>query len=71
MCGSEMVGNVQKRVGVMVNGRWLSEEQIQSVLAALLESYRPGLIDRFWPLIVIAGAIAMFAQMAHWKAVGI
>jgi len=34
------VANVQRRAGVMVNGRWLSEERIQAGLAAIAERYR-------------------------------
>ena len=33
------VANVQRRAGVMVNGRWLSESEIQKGLAALAASY--------------------------------
>ena len=53
----EDVSNVQKRAGVMVNGRWLPEEQLQSMLAGLVESYKPSLLDRVWPLALIAAAI--------------
>jgi imidazolonepropionase-like amidohydrolase len=49
----ENVGNIQNRVGVMVRGRWLTVAQLQSVLDALIESYKPNLGDRLWPLIVI------------------
>jgi len=31
----EDVGNIQRRAGVVVDGRWLSEEEIQRRLAAL------------------------------------
>jgi imidazolonepropionase-like amidohydrolase len=34
------VGNVQKRAGVVVNGRWLSEADIQARLKKIAESYR-------------------------------
>ncbi len=34
------VANVQRRAGVMVNGRWLSEAEIQSGLAAIDARYR-------------------------------
>jgi imidazolonepropionase-like amidohydrolase len=35
------VANVQRRAGVMVNGRWLPESEIQKGLAALALSYSP------------------------------
>lgn len=34
------VANVRRRAGVMVNGRWLSEADIQAGLAAIAERYR-------------------------------
>lgn len=34
------VGNVRRRAGVMLNGRWLSEERIQAGLAAIARRYR-------------------------------
>jgi hypothetical protein len=37
----------------MLRGRWLAEEQLQSMLDSLAESYRPQLLDRVWPLILI------------------
>jgi imidazolonepropionase-like amidohydrolase len=33
------VKNVSKRIGVMVNGRWLTEEELTQKLAALKASY--------------------------------
>lgn len=36
----EDVKNVSKRAGVMVNGRWLTEEELQQRLAALRTSYQ-------------------------------
>ena len=34
------LGNVQKRAGVMVNGRWLSEADIQARIRTIAETYR-------------------------------
>lgn len=34
------VANVERRVGVMLNGRWLPESQIQAGLAAIAERYK-------------------------------
>lgn len=56
------VGNIQKRAGVMVRGRWLTEEQLQSMLAGLVESYRPNPVERLWPLGLIIIAIYMFTR---------
>ncbi|MGW8225679.1 MAG: amidohydrolase family protein [Anaerolineales bacterium] len=50
------VSNLQERSGVMLNGRWLSKEQLISMLGGLEESFRPSLVDRTWPLIIIAFA---------------
>jgi hypothetical protein len=52
----EDVGNIQKRAGVMVRGHWLSEGQLQSMLDGLVNSYKPSLVDRLWPLSLIAAA---------------
>ena len=61
----EDVSNVQNRAGVMVNGRWFSEEQLQSLLNGLVESYRPTLIDRLWPLLFAIGALAMIVRIVR------
>lgn len=56
------VRNVQKRAGVMLRGRWLAENQLQSMLAALVQSYRPGLAERLWPLLLIGVAVYLFLR---------
>ncbi len=56
------VGNVQKRVGVMVNGRWLSETQLQNMLTGLVQSYKPNLLERLWPLGLLAVAIYLIVR---------
>ncbi len=61
----EDVRNVQNRAGVMVNGRWFSEEQLQSLLNGLVESYRPTLFDRLWPLLFVIGALAMIVRIVR------
>ncbi len=58
----EDVANVRKRSGVMLNGRWFTEGQLGSMLDGLLESYRPSLPDRLWPLSLVAIALAMIAH---------
>jgi len=59
------VGNIQKRDGVMVRGRWLTEEQLQSTLAGLVESYKPNLVERLWPLGLIALSIYMIVRKRY------
>lgn len=54
----EDVANIQKRAGVVLNGRWFSEEQLQSMLDNLAASNRPGLLDRLWPLALVILALA-------------
>jgi len=56
------VGNVQKRTGVMVRGRWLTEDQLQSLLDGLVESYRPHLAERLWPLLLVVVAVYLIAR---------
>jgi hypothetical protein len=56
------VGNIQKRAGVMVRGRWLTEEQLQSMLDGLVESYKPNLVERLWPISLIAISIYMIVR---------
>jgi len=58
----EDVGNIQKRDGVMVRGRWLTEEQLQSMLNELVESYKPNLVERIWPLGLIAFSIYLIVR---------
>jgi hypothetical protein len=51
------VNHLQERSGVMLRGRWFSEEQLQTMLDSLAESYQPQPLERIWPLILIAFAI--------------
>jgi len=48
------VANVRTRLGVMVRGRWLTEVELESMLAGLVRSYSPRLLDRLWPIGIIA-----------------
>jgi imidazolonepropionase-like amidohydrolase len=50
------VSHLQERSGVMVNGRWLPNGELESMLDDLENSFRPGLVDRLWPLSFIAAA---------------
>lgn len=61
----EDVSNFQNRAGVMVRGRWLTDEQFQSMLDGLVESYKPNLVERLWPLGLIALSIYMIVGKAR------
>jgi imidazolonepropionase-like amidohydrolase len=47
------VSNAQEQIGVMLRGRWLTEDQLQSMMDTLVESYKPNLLERVWPLILV------------------
>ncbi|MBI5934826.1 MAG: amidohydrolase family protein [Chloroflexi bacterium] len=59
------VSNIQNRSGVMVRGRWLTNEQLQSMLDGLVESYKPNLVERLWPLGLMALSIYMIVRKAR------
>ena len=44
------VSHVQERSGVMLNGRWMTDDQLGLMLDGLVESYKPNLLERLWPL---------------------
>jgi imidazolonepropionase-like amidohydrolase len=48
------VSNLLQRSGVMLNGRWLPADQLGSMLDGLEKAFRPSLVDRSWPLLIIA-----------------
>ena len=56
------IGNIQNRAGVMVRGHWLTYEQLKSMLDGLVESYQPNLVERLWPLGLIALSIYMIVR---------
>lgn len=56
------VRNLQKRSGVMLRGRWLPEAQLQSMLASLVDSYKPSLAERIWPFSFVAIAIFLITR---------
>ena len=56
------VRNLQERRGVMLRGRWLSDDQLQEMLASLAASYKPGILDRIWPLILVGLAIFLILR---------
>jgi imidazolonepropionase-like amidohydrolase len=66
----EDVRNVQKRAGVVVRGRWLAEEELQSMLEGLVESYKPSLIERLCPLLLIALAVYTFVRKSQLSSKG-
>ncbi len=56
----EDVGNVEKIAGVILRGRWLSASDLNGLLEGLVESYRPGFLDRLWPFSLLAAAAFWF-----------
>jgi imidazolonepropionase-like amidohydrolase len=56
------VENVQKQAGVMLRGRWLAEDQLQSMLGGLIDSFRPNLAERLWPLSLIGAAVYLIVR---------
>jgi imidazolonepropionase-like amidohydrolase len=54
--------NLQERSGVMLRGRWLSDDQLQEMLASLVASYKPGILDRIWPLILVGLGIFLIVR---------
>ena len=60
------VSNVRKRAGVMVRGRWMTEEQLQSMLNELVESYKPNWIERIWPLVLVGLAVYSLVRKTHY-----
>jgi hypothetical protein len=50
------ISHIRNRAGVMLRGQWFTETQLQDNLYELVESFRPGLIDRIWPLSLIGAA---------------
>jgi imidazolonepropionase-like amidohydrolase len=56
------VSHVQERAGVMLRGRWLAENQLQSMLDGLVHSYKPNLLERLWPLFLIGAAVYLILR---------
>jgi len=61
----EDVGNIQKRAGVMVRGRWLTELQLEAMLFGLVDSYTPNLAERVWPLALVL--LALYLTIGNWR----
>jgi imidazolonepropionase-like amidohydrolase len=45
----EDVSNANRRVGVMLRGRWLMDSELQEMLTGLRVSFTPSTFDRLWP----------------------
>jgi imidazolonepropionase-like amidohydrolase len=56
------IRKIQKRAGVMVRGRWLTEEELLLILDGLVESYKPNLAERLWPLLLIGLAFFLIVK---------
>jgi imidazolonepropionase-like amidohydrolase len=50
----EDVANTNDRAGVLLRGRWYSDEELQGMLADLANSYTPTLLERLLPLVLVA-----------------
>lgn len=57
------ITNIRRRLGVMVRGHWLPESDLQTMLAELVASYSPSLLDRLWPLSLIVFALALLRRI--------
>jgi hypothetical protein len=58
----EDVANVSKRAGVMLRGYWLPEAQLRHVLGELMDSYAPSLVERVWPISLIALGVFLIVR---------
>ncbi len=58
----EDAAHVRNRAGVMVRGNWLDEAQLQSLLSALEQSYKPTSVDRIWPLVFFIPALVLILR---------
>jgi imidazolonepropionase-like amidohydrolase len=50
----EDVAHANDRAGVLLRGRWYSDEELQSMLADLANSYTPTISERLLPLVLFA-----------------
>jgi imidazolonepropionase-like amidohydrolase len=56
------VSAVGQRAGVMTRGRWFTQADLDQMLAELTESYRPNLLERVWPLGLLAIAAGLVVR---------
>ncbi len=62
------VANLRGRTGVMLRGRWLPQSQLDQMLSELTDSYRPSLIERVWPLLLVGlGVFGLGTQIRARK----
>ncbi len=54
------VSNLRDPAGVMANGRWLPRDQLLALLEGLAESHRPAVMERLWPLGLVAAGLILF-----------
>ena len=64
----EDVTNASMRAGVMLRGRWMSEEDLHEMLAGLETSFRPTRLERVWPAVLIA--VALYVLQRQRKRIG-
>jgi imidazolonepropionase-like amidohydrolase len=53
----EDVANADQRFGVMLRGRWYGRDELQAMLESLANSYKPTLLERLWPLLLLGAAL--------------
>jgi imidazolonepropionase-like amidohydrolase len=58
----EDVRHVRHQEGVMVGGRWLPRTDLQAMLQALVDSYRPNFLAQVWPLFLLLSGIVLFVR---------
>jgi imidazolonepropionase-like amidohydrolase len=50
----EDVANSTRIAGVMLRGRWLARSELKAIMGGLKDSFRPTLLERLWPLVLLA-----------------
>jgi hypothetical protein len=57
------VAHANDRAGVLLRGRWYSDEELQGMLAGLANSHTPTLLERLLPLVlVVVSAYILFKR---------
>jgi len=58
----EDVAHSTQIAGVTLRGRWLARSELDSMLDGLKGSFKPSLVERLWPLVLLAGAVFALIQ---------
>jgi imidazolonepropionase-like amidohydrolase len=59
------VAHLRQREGVMLQGRWVPEAELQARLDELAASFQPNLFERLWPLVLIVLAGFLLWRIAR------